>query len=205
MATFKYNKEKLIFEKTYKVLKYKAVSTCLLLFFAGTLISAIQLKAEKEILKQVIEQKDNRIAEIVQPLREETYVEDLYKNIGFTLTDKQYKKFSELALKYRNQIEEAKVPATLVWWVAYKESGFDVNAKSSTSTACGKFQFLKGTWSDMCKFKGVDTSGRFNEQKQVDIMLTYLNYHYHKEKDWKQVMSNFHGHQYLYPVKFLLK
>ena len=52
MATFKYNKEKLIFEKTYKVLKYKVVSVCLLLFFAGTLISAIQLKTEKEVLKR---------------------------------------------------------------------------------------------------------------------------------------------------------
>lgn len=205
MATFKYNKEKLIFEKTYKVLKYKVVSVCLLLFFAGTLISAIQLKTEKEVLKQVIKQKDKRIETIVQPIREETYVEDLYKNIGFTLTDSQFERFSELALKYRNQIEEAKVPATLVWWVAYKESRFNVKAESNSSTAKGMYQFLDGTWNGVCKLKGFNRDGRFKEEKQVKVMLAYLNYLYGKYGSWEKSMVEYCGGEYQYPILFLFK
>tara|TARA_R110000782_G_scaffold130857_1_gene222564 strand:- start:281 stop:895 length:615 start_codon:yes stop_codon:yes gene_type:complete len=202
---YKYDKENLIFKKTYKLLKYKLISLCLLLFFAGTLISAIQLSTEKEGLQKVIRQKDRRIATIIQPLRVESYVEDLYKNIGFTLTEEQYKKFEYLSLKYRDKIEEAKVPATLVWWVAYKESRFNVKADNSTSTAKGTFQFLDGTWNAMCKLKGINTGGRFNEEKQVDILLTYLNYFYHREKNWGEVMHHYHGGEYQYPIKFLFK
>ena len=153
----------------------------------------------------VIKQKEKRIALIKEPLREDTYVQDLYKNIGFKLSPSQYKKFSELALKYRTKIEDAKVPVTLVYWVAFKESRFDVNARSSESTAKGMFQFIDGTWNSMCKFKGVSHGGRFDEEKQFDIMLVYLNHQYHKEKSWKRVMYNYHGGEYLYPTNFLFK
>ena len=187
------------------MLKYKAVSLVLLLFFSGTLISVIQTNTEKNHLEEVIKQKEKRIALIKEPLREDTYIEDLYKNIGFKLNKVQYEKFSELALKYRTKIEDAKVPATLVYWVAFKESRFDVNARSSESSAKGMFQFIDGTWNSMCKFKGVSHGGRFDEEKQFDIMLVYLNHQYHKEKSWKKVMRNYHGGEYLYPTNFLFK
>ena len=202
---YKFNNESLLFERTYKLLKYKVITTVLLLALGGTLISAMKLVTEKEHLEKVVKQKEKRIALIKAPLREETYVEDLKKNIGFDLTAEQYATFKNLSLKYRNKIEEAKIPATLVWWVSYKESRFDVGAKNKHSTAKGQFQFLEGTWNEMCKLKGTSKRGRFNEEKQVDIMITYLNYLYNKYGNWEQVMKEYHGGNYQYPITFLLK
>ena len=52
----------------------------------------MKLKTEVHNKEQIIRQKEQRIKVVNQPLREETYVEDLYKNIGFKLTKEQYKK-----------------------------------------------------------------------------------------------------------------
>lgn len=202
---YKFNKDSLLFEKSNKIIKYKiivSVLVCFLLFLCS--FSAEKILKEKELIS-VITKKDNRIKQIINPIREETYVEDLYKAIGFKLNKKQYNKFSTLALKYRNSIEQAKVPATLVWWIAYKESGFNVNAKSSKSTAKGQFQFVDATWNSSCKMAGEKIDGRFNEQKQVRIMLVYLNYLYNKHKDWKLSVNEYHGGVYQYHVNFLLK
>lgn len=202
---YKYNKEKLLFEKTYKLLKYKIVSFILLTCLAGTLISAISLRNKTEELKEIILNKEKRISLIKQPLREETYVQDLYKNIGFKLTPKEYKTFERLSLKYKNKIEDAKVPATLVWWISYKESRFNIEASNNESSAKGQFQFLDGTWDTICKLKGVNKQGRFNEEKQVDILLGYLNYLYNKYGNWSDCMKEYHGGEYQYPVTFLFK
>lgn len=202
---YKYNKEKLLFEKTYKLLKYKIFTFILLIALAGTLISSVKLKNNSDELKEIIKQKEQRIALIKQPLREETYIKDLYKNIGFKLNDEQAEKFERLALKYRDQIEEAKVPATLVWWIAFKESRFNPEATNGESSAKGQFQFLDGTWNAMCKLKGVGRGGRFNEEKQVEILLTYLNYLYRKHGDWGKSMHEYHGGEYQYPMSFLFK
>jgi hypothetical protein len=202
---YRFNKEKLLFEKTYKVLKYKIVSIILLLCLSGTLLSAITLKSKADVLKQIVKEKEKRISLIKQPLREETYVKDLYNSIGFKLTPKQYKTFERLSLKYKNKIEEAKVPATLVWWIGYKESRFNPEATNKESSAKGQFQFLDGTWNTMCKLKGVSKQGRFDEEKQVDILLTYLNYLYNKYGNWSDSMKEYHGGEYQYPVTFLFK
>lgn len=205
MATFKYNKEKLIFEKTYKVLKYKVVSVCLLLFFAGTLISAIQLKTEKEVLKQVIKQKDKRIATIVQPIREETYVEDLVEAIGHNFSQKEIGQIEEFTSIYRDKLEKEKIPMTLVIWIAYKESRFDHTAKNPTSSASGYFGFVDNTWNAMCKLKGTSNKGRYDKDKQVEVLVTYLNYLYNIHKDWKKVMKAYGGDKFHYPFHFLVK
>ena len=94
---------------------------------------------------------------------------------------------------------------SLVVWIAYKESRFDVKAKNPTSSACGLFGFVDGTWNEMCKLKGVGTEGRFNEDKQVDVLITYLNYLYNREKDWYKVMKAYGGNKIQYPFKFLIK
>lgn len=209
MALYKYNKDSLVFEKTYKLLKYKIFSIILFLFFVGTLISAMgfktKLERETQNLKKVIENREKRISLINEPLRYETYVEDLYGSIGFKLTPEQYETFERLSLKYRNKIEEAKVPATLVWWVSYKESRFDIEANNKSSSAKGQFQFIDVTWNTMCKLKGVGRGGRFDEEKQVDIMLTYLNYLYNKHGNWNKSMEEYHGGVYQYPISFLFK
>ena len=209
MALYKYNGDSLVFEKTYKLLKYKIFSVILFLLFSLTLISAIgfrsKLETETQNLKKIIENMEKRIELIEEPLRDETYVEDLYRGIGFRLTPDQYETFERLALKYRRKIEEAKVPATLVWWVSYKESRFDIEASNKSSSAKGQFQFIDVTWNTMCKLRGVGRGGRFNEEKQVDIMLTYLNYLYNKHGNWNKSMEEYHGGVYQYPISFLFK
>ena len=205
MATFKYDSENLVYRRTNKTLKYRIIVAVLFISFVATLVSAVKLKSEIGEKEKIIKEKENRIKQINTPLREETYVEDLYRAIGFKLTEDEFERFSFLALKYRNQIEEAKVPATLVWWIAYKESRFNVNAENKTSTAKGMYQFLSGTWNQICKMKGYNVGGRFNEQKQVTVMLDYMNYLYNKHSSWEKSVEEYHGGEYQYPVLFLMK
>lgn len=212
MKIYRYNSEKLLFETTDVLFKYKIIVSCLVIFLTVLLSSFYAEKIETERLKekikkkeQIIALKQSRIEEIKTPLREETYIEDLYKAIGFKLTDKEYKRFSYLALKYRDQIEEAHIPATLIFWIFYKESGFNVKAKNNTSTAKGMGQMLDGTWKMTCKMAGESTKGRFNEEKQVRMTLVYLNYLYNKYGNWKGAMSEYHGGVYHYPISFLFK
>lgn len=209
---YKFNQEKLLFEKTNTLFKYRVIIGVLILSVFILSFVAIKVTVKKEELKEVIYKKDsliqvknNRIKFIKEPLREECYVEDLYKAIGFKLTDKQYKRFTELALKYRNQIEEAHVPATMIWYVAYKESRFNVNAKNTESSSRGLFQFINSTWNSMCKLAGENTNGRFDEEKQVRIMLVYVNYLYNRYHSWEKVCGAFRGFEPHYKTKFLFK
>lgn len=205
MALFKYDSENLVYKKTNKILKYRVIVAVLFISFGATLVSAVQFKSEIGEKEKIIKEKENRIKQIKTPLREETYVEDLYKAIGFKLTEDEFERFSFLALKYRNQIEEAKIPATLVFWVFYKESRFNVKAENNNSTAKGLGQMLDGTWNEMCKMKGYSINGRFNEQKQVTVTLDYLNYLYERYGSWDKSMEAYAGFKYHYPVNFLLK
>ena len=205
MALFKYDSENLVYIRTNKTLKYRIIVAVLFISFGATLVSAVKFKSEIGEKEKIIKEKENRIKQINTPLREETYVEDLYKAIGFKLTEDEFERFSFLALKYRNQIEEAKVPATLVFWVFYKESRFNVKAENNSSTAKGLGQMLDGTWNEMCKMKGYSIDGRFNEQKQVTVTLDYLNYLYERYGSWDKTMEAYAGFKYHYPVNFLLK
>lgn len=202
---FKYNKEKLDFEVTNVLIKYKVFLTVLLILFGATLTSAVSYKKEIAEKERIIKEKEERIRLVKEPLRKEFYIQDLYSAIGFKLNRKQFKTFSELALKYRDQIEEAKVPATLVWYIAYKESGFKIDAKNNSSTAQGIFQVLTGTWNEVCKLKGYNFGGRNNEQKQVTVVLDYLNYLYNKSGSWEKVCHNYQGGEIHYNVGFLFK
>ena len=205
MATFKYDSENLVYRRTNKILKYRIIVAVLFISFGATLVSAVKFKSEIGEKEKIIKEKENIIKQINTPLREDTYVEDLYKAIGFKLTEDEFERFSFLALKYRNQIEEAKVPATLVFWVFYKESRFNVKAENNSSTAKGLGQMLDGTWNEMCKMKGYSIDGRFNEQKQVTVTLDYLNYLYERYGIWDKSMEAYAGFKYHYPVNFLLK
>ncbi len=203
--TYVFNKEKLDFEVTNVLLKYKVFLTVLLILFGATLTSAVSFKKEIAEKERIIKEKEEKIRLVKEPLRKEYYIQDLYNAIGFKLNKKQFNTFSELALKYRDQIEEAKVPATLVWYIAYKESRFDVNAKNSNSSASGLFQVIDNTWNGVCKMKGYSLDGRFNEQKQVTVVLDYLNYLYEKNGSWKDTMKAYGGNKFHYPVLFLFK
>jgi hypothetical protein len=212
MVVFKFDNEKLEFIKTNLIFKHRLIIGLLTLSIFLLSFSIVKINDEVVKLKTTLNQKDyiihsknEKINLIKEPLRDDNYVEDLYHNIGFKLTDKQYDRFSELALKYRSDIEKAKVPATLVWWTAYKESGFNTKEQNPDSTAKGMFQFLDGTWNGVCKMKGFDRGDRFNEQKQVKVMLAYLNYLYNKYGSWEKSMVEYHGGEYQYPIKFLFK
>jgi cell division protein FtsL len=212
MEVFKFDKEKLVFKKTNLILKHRLIIGMLvlsifLLSFSMLKINdkVVELKTKIDEKEYIIESKNKKIELIKEPLREDTYIEDLYRNIGFKLTKEEYNRFSKLALKYKTDIEKAKVPATLVWWTAYKESEFNPNAKNPESTAKGMFQFLDGTWNGVCKLKGYDRSGRFDEDKQIQVMLAYLNYLYNKYGSWEKSMVEYHGGEYQYPITFLFK
>jgi len=202
---FKYDSENLVYKRTNKILKYRVIVAVLFISFGATLISAVQFKSEIGEKEKIIREKENRIKQINSPLREEYYVEDLIQAIGHNFTEKEKLQVEDLALRHREKIEKAKVPMSLVVWIAYKESRFDIKAKNPASTACGLFGFVDGTWNEMCKLKGVGTEGRFNEDKQVDILITYLNYLYNKHGDWKAVMVKYHGGELQYPFSFLIK
>lgn len=205
MKTYIFNKEELDFEVTNILIKYKVFLTILLILFGATLTSVVSFKHEIAEKERIIKEKEERIRLVKEPLRKEYYIQDLYSAIGFKLNKKQFKTFSELALKYRSQIEEAKVPATLVWYIAYKESRFESNVKNSESSAHGFFQIVNGTWKEMCKLKGYDLGGRNNEQKQVTVVLDYLNYLYNKRGSWEEVSKDYQGGKINYNVGFLFK
>ena len=209
MIVYKFNQDTLLFEEDNRLVKYRKLFIlflcCCIVISSVFIVFAIKKAKKERQLSEIIIEKQQIIEQIKEPLREDNYVEDLYKAIGFKLAPQQYKTFSYLSLKYRNQIEDAKVPATLVWWICYKESGFNINAKNSTSSASGISQMINSTWDFCCKLNGEDNSGRFNEEKQVRITLVYLNYLYNKYGNWKQSMNEYHGGVYHYPVNFLLK
>jgi hypothetical protein len=205
LKLFKYNGDRLTFERSSILIKYRVLTStlCSLLFLTTsyTITLNIELKSKNDIISQ----KNLRIISLRTPLREETYVEDIQKAIGFKLTNKQHKEFTKLALKYKEQIEEAKVPATLVWWIAFKESGFQKDVKNPKSSSKGLFGFIDGTWNEVCKMKGYNNTGRFREEKQVRVLLDYLNYLYNKYNSWEGSMFEYHGRVYQYPVLFLFK
>jgi hypothetical protein len=202
---FRFNDEKLVFEKTNKLLKYRLIVTLLIVCVALLTMSVVKYRNDVAIKEMKIAEKERRISEITTPLREESYIEDLVNAIGHNFTKTEILQIEDIAFKYKDKVEEAQVPMTLVIWIAYKESRFDHTEKNPNSSACGLFGFIDSTWNSMCKLKGTSTIGRFNRDKQVDVLLTYLNYLYGKHKDWKTVMKMYHGGSLQYPFKFLIK
>ena len=202
---YKYDSENLVYVKTNKLLKYRVIVA--VLFLSITFLSFVTAKSHLEIAEKenIIKQKENRIKEITAPLREEYYLEDLVSAIGHKFTEKEKLQIEDLSLTYKDRLEEAKIPMTLFIWIAYKESRFDHKAKNPNSSACGLFGFVEGTWNEMCKLKGVSTEGRYNKDKQVEVLITYLNYLYNKHRDWKTVMKQYHGGSLQYPFNFLVK
>jgi len=202
---YKFDKESLLFKRSYEVIKYKIVLSLILICFGATLVSAISATKEKNKLKREIVEKENRLKFIKLPLREDSYVEDVIESIGYNFNNKQKNNIEVFIKKHRTKIEEAKVPITAVVWIAFNESEFNSKAKNPNSSACGMFGFIDSTWKDMCKLKGVSYTNRFDENKQVIILLTYLNYLYNKTQNWEKVMRSYQGQRQLYPTKFLFK
>jgi hypothetical protein len=212
MGIFKFDENDLVYKKTNILKKYKAFIGLLLIIIISLSFSSFKMFEYTNNLKKeiILKEKElnytiNKIDKIREPISENKYVEDLYNNIGFNLNPTQFSRFEYLSLKYKKLIDEKQVPATLVWWVAYKESNFKIEAQNKESSAKGMFQFIDGTWNLICKIKGYKKEGRFDEEKQVLVMLDYLNYLYNKHQSWSKVMNEYHGGEYQYPVTFLFK
>lgn len=202
---YKFDSNNLLFKKTNILLKWKLFTFSLFIIIGFLMISATHVMSKKEKLESELKEKERMISLFKEPFKKENYIPDLKECIGFKLNRKEHQKFTSFALKYRDIIDENHVPATLVWWIAYKESRFDSKAQNASSTASGLFGFTDGTWKEMCKIKGFPTSNKNNEDKQVKILITYLNYLYSKYGSWEKSMNEYHGGKYLYPTKFLFK
>jgi hypothetical protein len=124
------------------------------------------------------------------------------KSINVQLSEFKEKKLRHLYFKYKQLISNHNIPANLVWYIAIKESNLDVNAKNPKSSATGLFQFINSTWKEMCKRGGMDISGRFNEEKQVKVMLTYLDFLYNKYGNWKDVHKEYVGNVIMYKLPY---
>jgi hypothetical protein len=118
------------------------------------------------------------------------------------MTDAQEKRLKYLYFKYKDVINKHHIPNNLLWYISFRESGFNVNAKNSESSASGLFQFILSTWNAMCKYGGMDISGRFNEAKQVEVMCVYLDFLYNKYGNWKDVHSEYCGGKIVYKLPY---
>jgi len=89
----------------------------------------------------------------------------------------QYKIRSNVYQAIKESSEKYNVPFSYMMAMAAKESNFDPNAKATTSSATGLYQFIKRTWDDMWKdskvkplptdpFASADAGARFAKQIQ---------------------------------------
>jgi hypothetical protein len=124
------------------------------------------------------------------------------KSINIQLSEFKEKKLRHLYFKYKQLINNHNIPANLIWYIAIKESNLDVNAKNPKSSATGLFQFINSTWKEMCKRGGMDISGRFNEEKQVKVMLFYLDFLYNKYGNWRDVHKEYVGNVIMYKLPY---
>jgi soluble lytic murein transglycosylase-like protein len=92
----------------------------------------------------------------------------------------QYNIRSDVYQAIQNASQKYKVPSNYMLAMAAKESGFDPNAKSTTSSATGLYQFIKSTWLDMWKdtktlpqqtdpYASADAAARYVKQIQIKL------------------------------------
>ena len=209
---YTFNKDSLLFEHSSKLKEYKILNISFLILLLISLMSLTSLQNNISKLEGQLKEKE-RIIEIMRtPIREDYYLEDLKNNLFliFSSAEKEEfkskeERFNKLALKYKDKLSKAHIPATLVWYIGFKESRYDYKAKNPNSTATGMFGFIDETWDTMCKRKGVPVKDKYNEEKQVEILIEYLNYQYGINNNWHTVMKKYHGGSLQYQFNFLIK
>jgi hypothetical protein len=207
----KYNKDILQYEvdeqKQFQYNFFKKTTIGLIISF---LVVVLYFNSEAQKHKDTIKYQEAKIKDLnlkisyLENFKKDSNVEYsiFRKSINVQLSEFKEKKLRHLYFKYKQLISNHNIPANLVWYIAIKESNLDVNAKNPKSSATGLFQFINSTWKEMCKRGGMDISGRFNEEKQVKVMLTYLDFLYNKYGNWKDVHKEYVGNVIMYKLPY---
>lgn len=119
---------------------------------------------------------------------------------------KEESRLKQMYFKYKGMINAYKVPHNLLWYIGFKESRLNPKAANKGSSAKGMFQFIDGTWTQMCKKGGLNKGDRLNEAQQVEVMCIYLNYLYDKYGNWERVHNEYVGgvkHYHLPKVSYI--
>jgi hypothetical protein len=207
----KINNETLLIEvdeqKQFQYNFFKKATIGLIISF---LVIVLYFNSEAQKHKDTIKYQEAKIKDLnlkisyLENFKKDSNVEYsiFRKSINIQLSEFKEKKLRYLYFKYKQLISNHNIPANLVWYIAIKESNLDVNAKNPKSSATGLFQFINSTWKEMCKRGGMDISGRFNEEKQVKVMLTYLDFLYNKYGNWKDVHKEYVGNVIMYKLPY---
>lgn len=194
---YKWNEQRLQFEPTnkHKIRTIQLIVTFILLISCLVVILDYNgytegLKSQNSILINRVESLINR-GGITQDKKYQMFIANIKKYEPITNIEEI--KLKRLFYTYYSVIEKSHIPHEYMWYIAIKESRLNTKAKNNQSTAKGMFQFLNGTWELMCKRKGTDIGGRYDEKKQVVIMVEYVNYLYLKHKNWYKLFQEYAG------------
>jgi hypothetical protein len=208
---YKFNQESLQWqldeEKQFKYNFFKKATIGVVITF---LVMVLYFDAEAQKQKDTILVQESKIDTLqmylnhLQATGQDSATEyaDFRRSLPLKMTDAQEKRLHYLYFKYKDVINKHHIPNNLLWYISFRESGFNVNAKNSESSASGLFQFILSTWKAMCKRGGMDISGRFNEAKQVEVMCIYLDFLYAKYGNWKDVHSEYCGGKIIYKLPY---
>jgi hypothetical protein len=198
-----YDEETLTFEKG-KWLNGLYISFLLnILIIAGLFSNNVSINLKYQNALNILRFKEKTIKHLeVKGQDSATEYADFRRSLPLKLTDAQEKRLHYLYFKYKDVINKHHCPSNLLWYISFKESGFNVNAKNSKSSASGLFQFILSTWNAMCKRGGMDISGRFNEAKQVEVMCVYLDYLFSKYGDWYLCHKEYSGNVMVYKLPY---
>ena len=207
----KYNKDILQFEvdeqKQFQYNFFKKTTIGVIISF---LVIVLYFNSEAQKHKDTIKYQEAKIKDLnlkisyLENFKKDSNIEYsiFRKSINVQLSEFKEKKLRYLYFKYKQLINNHNIPANLIWYIAIKESNLDVNAKNPKSSATGLFQFINSTWKEMCKRGGMDISGRFNEEKQVKVMLFYLDFLYNKYGNWRDVHKEYVGNVIMYKLPY---
>jgi hypothetical protein len=173
------------------------------IIIAGLLSNNVSVNMKYANVLHILKQKETTIKHLeVKSQDSATEYTDFRRSLPLKLTLKEEKRLNYLYFTHKSLIDKHHCPHNLLWYIAFKESRLNLNAKNSSSSAKGMFQFINGTWNAMCKRGGMDVLNRYSEEKQVKIMCIYLDYLFDKYKDWKKVHSEYCRGVILYTLPY---
>jgi hypothetical protein len=208
---YKFNQEKLLWEiDEEKQIKYNFFKKSTIGIVITFLVAVLYFDSNAQKQKDTILVQKSKIDTLqmylnhLQTTGQDSATEyaDFRRSLPLKMTDAQEKRLKYLYFKYKDVINKHHCPHNLIWYIGFKESGLNVNAKNLESSARGLFQFISSTWNAMCKHGGMDISGRFNEAKQVEVMCVYLDFLYNKYGNWKDVHSEYCGGKIIYKLPY---